>query len=112
MLEGAFNRKLKRALETHPAMKDCLVLKHNDATTGGIPDFSISNGYHTIWIEVKMQDNNLSKLQMYTLKKLRFAGQVVYASKNGKQALIFPSSGWEFDFEGLVEEIVRRCVNV
>lgn len=113
MLEGEFNRKLKKALVA--ALPSCVVLKHNDMTTGGIPDFSISNGLRTIWIECKIRGNVCTPLQMNTLMRLREAAYEIIADRNGKAAVLYSKKNsvryWLL-FDQLVEEIVRRCVDV
>jgi hypothetical protein len=112
VLEGAFNRKLKKALTA--ALPNCVVLKHNDISTGGIPDFSVSNGVRTLWIEVKMKGNFCTPLQMNTLMRFREAALEIVANKDGKEASLYydkNSKQMYLFFDELVAEIARR-VNV
>lgn len=113
MLEGEFNRKLKKALEGRLPRKDYVVLKHNDISTGGIPDFSISNGLRTLWVEVKMKGNFCTPLQMNTLMRFREAAFEIIADKDGKNVVFYSNKNSlqeRFSFDGVVEEIVRRCI--
>lgn len=113
MLEGEFNRKLKKALVARLPQKDYVVLKHNDMTTGGIPDFSVSNGLHTIWIEVKMKGNFCTPLQMNTLMRFGDAAYEIIADRNGKAAVLYSkrnSIRYWLSFDLLIEEIAKRVI--
>ena len=83
MLEGAFNRKLKKALEA--ALPDAYIVKHNEMTTGGVPDLSVSSGPITLWIESKRHKENPTKLQWWSIDKLRDGCVVVWFSKSGRE---------------------------
>jgi|SRR5208282_1013397 len=114
MLEGEFSRKLLAALRKHPALAKAVIWKHNDASTKGIPDFSISIGRITFWFEVKMEGNSCTKLQGYNLQRLRDGGCLIVASANGHSSHLYMPhliSTFGFDLKELVEVIVRRCVN-
>lgn len=113
MREGQFQLKLLRALRSHATLRDrAVIYKHADRFSAGIPDFSISIGYRTLWFECKMYGSVPTKLQDYYLKRHGDAAAVVTCSKNGREMLISPLeavAGW-MTFEQLVNEIVTRCV--
>jgi hypothetical protein len=110
--ESQFTAKLLRALRSHTALREAWIVKHNDRTTSGIPDFSISVGRITLWFEVKIWGNELTKLQQWTIKQLGKGGVQIHARKDGKVANIIPIyPAALLEFSELVEEIVRRCVN-
>jgi len=113
MTESFFTRKLLKALRSHPALLDAVIWKHNDASTGGIPDFSVSWGRVTLWFEVKLGRNIPTKLQRWALGKLRDGGILISVSRDGRDILIGPQGELPrlLSFDELVEEIVRRCVN-
>ncbi len=83
MTESAFTRKLIAALRKTEALRDAWIVKHNDATTGGVPDFSVTVGRHTEWFEVKLHPNRPTKLQAWTLEKIGAGGHVVTLGKYG-----------------------------
>lgn len=83
MLEGAFCRKLKRALEA--ALPDAVVLRHVDAFTGGIPDLSVSRGARTLWIEIKRHKEKTTKLQTHTLKRFKSGAITLWFSREGNE---------------------------
>lgn len=82
---------------THELMKDlrrrlpsAWVVKHNDLRTGGIPDFSVSYGKVTLWIEAKWvpdaerpPEKTFTALQWQTLFRLRGAGFYALGSPRG-----------------------------
>lgn len=107
MTEGEFNRKLKAALEKR--LQSWVVLKHNDRSTKGIPDFSVSQGSMTLWIECKMEPEMPTKIQSYYLRKLHYGGAVVCASSDGRnvafQAPYYHGPVKFISFETLIEEI-------
>jgi hypothetical protein len=113
MTESQFQGKLLRALRSHAALRNkAVIYKHNDRFSAGIPDFSISIGYRTLWLECKMYGNIPTRLQNYYLKKHGDAAAIITCSKNGREMLISPLEaivGW-MDFEQLVAEILTRCV--
>jgi hypothetical protein len=55
-------------------MPGCCVLKHNDGSTAGIPDLSVTYRGRTAWIEVKFtrpgSPGRISELQRLTLRRL------------------------------------------
>ena len=106
MLEGAYTRKLLRALKQHAMLKSAVIWKHANPFTRGVPDFSISIGARTIWVEVKMQKGKLAPIQKFYLERLRKGAMLVVAMNDGRDA-------WVEDrivsFDGLVAEIVQRC---
>lgn len=54
MNEAKLNQDLKKALKL--AFPSAVVLKHNDRTTSGIPDLSITYLGSTTWLETKLAD--------------------------------------------------------
>lgn len=104
MTESQFTQKLLKALRSHPALKDAVIFKFNDRTTRGIPDFSISIYEHTIWFEVKVGNNNPTKIQAYFLKKFR--GAAVLLRNSGR--ITWVNDNEYFEFDELVDNIVRR----
>ena len=117
MQESKFTQKLMKALRAHPQLHSAVIFKHNDRSTRGIPDFSISIGVRTLWFEVKVNPNQLTKIQNYFIAKLNLGASVIYSSPSGQwAALISPPMPIGTDityatFRGLVKEIVHRCIN-
>jgi len=112
MTESFFTRKLLKALRSHPALLDAVIWKHNDASTGGIPDFSVSIGKITMWGEVKRYPNKPTKLQWNSIGRLGSGCLLITDHRNGLIGLWQPTkAAATFNFDDLVEEIVRRCVN-
>ena len=109
MKEGDFTRRLLAVLRKHPALKEAVVWKHNDASTGGIPDFSVSIGKHTEWFEVKIAPNEPTELQAYYLGRLRDGGHLITVFKDRICLDAIYHEGKTVQW--LVEEIVIRCVN-
>lgn len=113
MTESQFQAKLLGRLRAHSALrKRAVIYKYADRYSAGIPDFSISLGYRTLWFECKMYGNVPTKLQDYYLQRLGDAAAVITCSKDGREMLISPIEslvGW-MSLEQLVAEIVTRCV--
>ena len=107
MQESKFTQKLLKALRSHPRLHSAVIFKHNDRSTRGIPDFSISIGVRTLWFEVKVGKNNPTKIQAYFLKKLS-TGAVLLRNSG---AITWFTDNEYFEFAELVEIIVRRCIN-
>lgn len=105
MLEGTFNEKLRKALAEHPALRDWVVIKHCDMFHKGIPDFSISRGRTTVWVEVKMEGKRPEKIQQHYLDK--FEGFWIAAELDGKRVSF---GGALVSFDEAVTEIAWRCV--
>lgn len=111
MTENAFTRKLLRALRSHAALRDAYIAKHNDISTGGIPDFSVSIGAKTIWAEVKRYPNKPTKLQWATILKLDVGCLLITDHRNGSIGLWQASKpATVVSFDELVEEIARRVL--
>jgi len=70
--EATLVKELEKAFKA--AMPGCAVLKHNDASTTGIPDLSVTWQGRTAWIEVKYDRPTarakVSALQKLTLRRL------------------------------------------
>lgn len=113
MREATFTAKLLRELKKHPALAEAVVWKFNDRVTAGIPDFVIITGRKSLWCEVKIVPNRVSKLQQYYLRKIGDGGALITASPDGNYGSVIneTSSRYGIDFRELVEEIVRRAVN-
>lgn len=110
MTESQFQAKLLKALRSHATLKDAVIWKTNDRTTGGIPDIIISEreGRTTFW-EVKLYPNHPTKLQAYYLNKLRFSWCIYFHGSSGRVRI--PPRIESFSFKEAVEEIIRRCVD-
>jgi hypothetical protein len=110
MNESQFTGKLLRALRSHPALREAVIFKFN-ATGGslqrGIPDFSITMGTYTCWAEVKVGENNPTKIQAYFLKKLGEGAILIRSTKR----ISLVNDNEYFEFDELVECIARRVVN-
>jgi VRR-NUC domain len=88
MTEAKFTAKLLKALRAHPALDEAVIWKFNDRVSAGIPDFAIVIGRRTLWVEVKIHPNKLSKIQKYYLDQIKEGGVTIYASTSGNTALI------------------------
>jgi hypothetical protein len=111
MLEGSFTNKVIRKLRTHPALEKAVVIKHINPFHRGVPDFSVTIGPRTFWVEVKLQGRKPEKIQYWHLR--RMDGATLWFNKPGSLGLLWHRcklTAWlERDTE-LIEEIVR-CVN-
>lgn len=80
MNEATIKRGLVKTLRAD--LPGCVVFRHEDRFTGGVPDLSLTWSGHTVWIEVKYsrpgRKSKLSPLQARTLAKLRAAGALAY----------------------------------
>ena len=118
MRESQWTQKLKKALEA--ALPGSVVLKHNDAITGGIPDLSITSFEagpyaRTTWIEVKLigaPSVMFKPLQCEMLKRL--GGWYCVWGPNVRRGWLFRADereGWhtgqQYTFAELVERICR-----
>lgn len=109
MTESQFTQKLLRALKQHPALREAWIQKHNDRTSAGIPDFSVTRNRVTVWYEVKMWPNRPTKLQAWTLRRLKDGGALIIVK--GRDCVITPITQIGYlTFEQLVEEIVQRSM--
>lgn len=113
MNEGAVTRKLRKALAEYPRLKGrALVQRHVNYYVSGVLDMSVSIEQFTLWLELKMLGNSLTKVQAYNVKLLGTGAMVITFSKDGKLAIIKDAEGFGWmTFEQLVEEIVSRCVD-
>ena len=61
-------------------MPGCVVFKHFDVTTDGIPDLSITWGKRTVWVEAKYDKGKVRATQAITMWRLGQAGLAFYVS--------------------------------
>lgn len=110
MTESMFTGKLIRALKQHPALREAWIQKHNDRSSAGIPDLSVSIGCGTLWIEVKVAPYRPTRLQDWTLRKLGVGAMLVAALNDGRSVAVvcYDNSSAKFlDFDNAIEEIVN-----
>lgn len=118
MRESEWTLKLVKVLRA--ALPNSVVLKHNDAITGGIPDLSITSFEggpyaRTTWIEVKMlgaPSVMFKPLQMEMLR--RMGGWYVVWSPKLRKGWLFRADereGWhtgqQYTFQELVDAVAR-----
>jgi hypothetical protein len=100
--ESSLVKELEKALRIE--MPGCAVLKHNDASTAGIPDLSVTWRGHTAWLEVKFDRPgsraSVSALQRIALRKL--GGYLVWyaLSASGVRTTSLSSAGLELIVDG------------
>lgn len=70
MTESQFTSRLARDLESTTGGH---AIKHCDRFTGGIPDLTITVDGVTTWVESKMGDNVATRLQLWTMRRLKRA---------------------------------------
>lgn len=58
MNEAYLKKRLKESLRV--VMPGCVVYRHEDKFSGGVPDLSVTWGGVTSWIEVKYEKNGLT----------------------------------------------------
>lgn len=91
MTEAALTRKfLKRWAERYPM---AVIFKHNDRTTSGIPDATITLEGSTLWLECKREDTPVTALQKLTMRRLDRASSglaffVVFARRTGAPTIL------------------------
>ena len=87
--ESTFTQRLLRSMRIR--MPFAVVLKHNDAVTGGIPDFSVPLNGKTSWFEVKLMSNRLMfrPLQLAMLQRMR--GDYVIWDTVKRQGCLLPA---------------------
>ena len=105
--ESQFTARLLRALRAHPALRDAVIWKHNDRTTRGIPDFSMTINGRTTWWEIKVGDNRLTKIQKYFIERLQPVAFVVRCKCGSLHFLNETAPSMDFGF--LVDQIVSRA---
>ena len=106
MIEGGFQGKLLKALREHPVLKRGVIWKISDRSTRGIPDVLINVNGETTFLEIKVWPEKQTKIQKYFFKRLQPHAHLVSFGASG----VIDLDGAVFDFELLVEEIVKRCV--
>jgi hypothetical protein len=76
--EAYLKGRLRKAITT--ALEGAVVFRHEDQFSSGIPDMSVTWERRTAWVEVKYaplgRSTGATKLQAYTLDRLRKAGSV------------------------------------
>lgn len=113
MTESQFTVRLKRDLA---AATGGLVLKHADRFTGGIPDLSVTVRGVTTWIEVKVDGNVATPLQLWTMRQL---GRALLLSWHGTIRGGCGELSWRgdtifsdvFPYTELVKRIASICSN-
>lgn len=108
MTESQFTQRLLRELRRR--MPDAVIFKHNDRTTGGIPDFSITVGGKTTWWEVKVYPNKLSTLQMETLRRLGSACAYLVISRGEAFSRIIANSERQWNFHDFKSLEIAICM--
>ena len=109
MLEGQFTRELIKRLRAHSGLRAAYIVKHANQFTAGVPDFRVSIGLRTLFVEVKRKGNNPTKIQWHTIRKLA-AGCIVIWFK-GREGFIRDGSGACSDWlsmNAICDEIARR----
>lgn len=56
------------------AMPGCVIFKHYDLVTAGIPDLSVTWNRKTCWLEVKVDDYHPSPIQRVVMNRLHQHG--------------------------------------
>lgn len=67
--------------------KDFFFQKISDRFTSGIPDFYLIWDGHCAWIELKKTGEVATKLQAYTLSRLKRAGAITLSTDNFKDVV-------------------------
>ena len=111
MTEGAWTSEFIKRLRAHHGLRDAYIVKHANQFTAGVPDFSVSIGIRTLWVEVKRHKNNPTKLQWHTIHALNDGAIVVWFK--GREAFFWAEgacSDW-LSINALCDEIARRVIN-
>jgi hypothetical protein len=122
--EQSLTRKLIDVLKE--LLPGSVVLKHTDQFTAGVPDLTVTWGWLTSWIEVKVvragQQGIIARgsqtLTMQQLAKVGSAWYVVYHTEgSGKTFIVHPAhiygAYWleaERDVDGLKHEVVAEFI--
>lgn len=69
MTEADFQSKLRRALQAR--LPKAVIWKYADRFTAGIPDLSVTHEGRTTWLELKVNNGKLTKLQFIMLERVR-----------------------------------------
>jgi len=101
--EATLVKELEKALKTE--MPGCAVQKHNDASTAGIPDLSVTWRGRTAWVEVKY-DRPKARATVSALQKLalrRLGGYLAWyaLSASGKRTTSLSGLGFELIVDGV-----------
>jgi len=59
-------------------MPGCVIFKHFDVATDGIPDLSMTWNRRTCWVEVKYMEGETRETQIVTMKRLAQMGKAWY----------------------------------
>ena len=76
MDESTLTSKLVRDFNT--GLPGCVVFKHFDVATNGMPDLSVTWARCTLWVEVKYCKGKTRATQIVTMKRLWQAGLAYY----------------------------------
>ena len=113
MTESQFTSKLLKALRAHPALREvAVVVKHCNPYHRGVPDFSVSIGPRTLWVEVKEKGEKPEKIQDWHLQ--RMDGAVLWFRQPGDAGLIRHRNvlaGWFERDTKLVAWIIRAVIH-
>lgn len=88
-LESHISRTLVRRLRI--ALPNAVVFKHNDASTAGIPDISVTYKRRTLWLEVKRGHHfNDRTSQHVTMLRLGAVGMAYYVLYGNSTVIVRP----------------------
>ena len=80
MNEASLTRSLVKALERE--LPGCVVFKHFDVVTTGMPDLSVTWGRRTCWVEVKYDEGEVGADQIVTMRRLAQVGVAFFVEFN------------------------------
>ena len=84
MRESTYTTKLLAVLRTHPLLRDSAwIQKHNDRSSRGVPDFSVTVGMRTLWVECKMEGEKPTKIQQWTLNRIGDGAMTIWFGHGG-----------------------------
>ena len=129
-LENKMNESQWTSQKLLPALRrkmpDAVIVKLNDATTEGLPDFFVCLEGVTTFFEVKLKMPYFLPLQYETLRRLQRGYYIIWGSDEGiLQHVLAPwveSLGFKhvsdavirsnvlLDFERLITQIYERCL--
>ena len=112
MNEATLVGELERALRKE--MPGCAVLKHNDSSTAGIPDLSVTWNGRTAWLEVKFSRPGsraeVSVIQQQTLRRLRgYTVWYVFSPSGVKTTSLSRADGLDLIFDGIYAHADVAC---
>jgi hypothetical protein len=112
--EAAFQSKLLKALRSHPALRDAVIVKLNDRFTRGLPDIMICLHGVTTFFELKKWPETPTKIQSYFLQRMapnswvltfdRGMATFMYSGAKGNQFILRNES-----LAQTVSAVVARC---